>query len=338
MRHEKTEDLIRLAHMLASSAEGMTLDEMCDAMAKKRRTIERMRDALRQIFPQLEEELDGHAKRFRIREGLGAFFIAPTVSELQELSNAVKALRDEGHPKRAGTLSRLDKKIRGAMNDAARRRTAADLEALSALELTAVRAGPTPHEDAAMIETIRLARASMKALTFRYGGGTKSGRMRTVVPYGLLYERMNYLVGTEHGLPEPVIWRLDRISDIAVSDVTAHAPADFDLQAYANISFGVFHDGVEDVEFRVLPGRADDARTWRFHASQALRDEPDGSVIVTFRAAGMLELAWHLFTWGDQIEIVRPERLKVTMLEALESCLRAHRSRLQHKQKRVEIC
>ena len=325
MRHEKTEDLIRLAQMLASSAEGMTLNEMCDALGKKRRTVERMRDALRQIFPQLEEEADGHAKRFRIRGGLGAFFAAPTVAELHELSNAVKALRDEGHPKRAETLAALDRKIRGAMNDAARRKTAADLEALSALELTAVRAGPKPHEDAAMTETIRLARASMKALTFRYHGGRQSGEMRTVVPYGLLYERMNYLVGAEHGLPQPVIWRLDRISDIALSEVSAHAPPEFDLEEYASRSFGVFHDGVEDVVFRVLPGRADDARIWRFHASQALKEEPDGSVTVKFRSAGMLELAWHLFTWGDQVEIVRPERLKQTMLDALNSCLSVHK-------------
>jgi predicted DNA-binding transcriptional regulator YafY len=38
----------------------------------------------------------------------------------------------------------------------------------------------------------------------------------------------------------------------------------------------------------------------------------------------MLELAWHLFTWGDRIEIVGPERLKRTMAEALRTATRQH--------------
>jgi predicted DNA-binding transcriptional regulator YafY len=33
----------------------------------------------------------------------------------------------------------------------------------------------------------------------------------------------------------------------------------------------------------------------------------------------MRELAWHLFSWGDQVEIVAPERLKVVMGEALQA-------------------
>jgi predicted DNA-binding transcriptional regulator YafY len=31
----------------------------------------------------------------------------------------------------------------------------------------------------------------------------------------------------------------------------------------------------------------------------------------------MRELAWHLFSWGDQVQIVAPDRLKVMMREAL---------------------
>jgi predicted DNA-binding transcriptional regulator YafY len=37
----------------------------------------------------------------------------------------------------------------------------------------------------------------------------------------------------------------------------------------------------------------------------------------------MRELAWHLFSWGDQVEIVGPERLKAMMREALEAATRA---------------
>jgi predicted DNA-binding transcriptional regulator YafY len=52
--------------------------------------------------------------------------------------------------------------------------------------------------------------------------------------------------------------------------------------------------------------------------------QPDGSVVVTFRASGMRELAWHLFTWRDEVEILAPARLKQVMLEELALSLGRH--------------
>jgi predicted DNA-binding transcriptional regulator YafY len=37
----------------------------------------------------------------------------------------------------------------------------------------------------------------------------------------------------------------------------------------------------------------------------------------------MRELAWHLFTWGDQITILAPERLKAVMAEEIAAAGRA---------------
>jgi predicted DNA-binding transcriptional regulator YafY len=45
--------------------------------------------------------------------------------------------------------------------------------------------------------------------------------------------------------------------------------------------------------------------------------QPDDSVIVRFRADGMRELAWHLFTWGETVRILSPERLKAEMTAQL---------------------
>ena len=40
-------------------------------------------------------------------------------------------------------------------------------------------------------------------------------------------------------------------------------------------------------------------------------DEVDGSLTVRFRAAGHLEMAWHLYQWGEAVEVLAPERLRV---------------------------
>ena len=46
---------------------------------------------------------------------------------------------------------------------------------------------------------------------------------------------------------------------------------------------------------------------------------------VRFRASGMRELAWHLFSWSDDVEVIAPERLRLMLVEQLERALAVHR-------------
>jgi predicted DNA-binding transcriptional regulator YafY len=325
MRHEKAEALLELARHLAASAEGLTLDEMAEAGGVGRRTAERMRDALYGLFPQMEETPDGPSKRFRIPQGLDGFFQSPTTEELLEMSKAAAALRAAGAQSRAGALESLERKVRSAIRSSVLRRIVPDVEALVRAETIAVQAGPRPFEDEALIATIRHALMAMKALRFAYAGGRTPGAARTVTPYGLMFGRANYLVAAELGSLEPRNWRLDRLRHVEILDTAAAPPPDFDLQDYANLSFGVYQSDVEDVVLRILPHGAEEAIGWRFHPTQTIEAAADGSVIVRFRASGMLELAWHLFTWGDKVEVLAPQVLRETLLQALTSALARHR-------------
>jgi predicted DNA-binding transcriptional regulator YafY len=211
------------------------------------------------------------------------------------------------------------------MRSAALARIVPDLEALVQSETIAVQAGPRPHEDESLMAVIRQALMAMKALRFTYQGGSRPGARREVTPYGLMFGRANYLVAAETGAGDaPRNWRLGRMRDVEVLERTAARPPDFDLQAYANLSFGIYQEDVEDVVLRVLPESADEALSWRFHPTQAMAPQPDGAVVVTFRASGMRELAWHLFTWRDQIEILAPARLRELMVEELRLSLSRH--------------
>jgi predicted DNA-binding transcriptional regulator YafY len=270
----------------------------------------------------LEEVDDPPSKRFRIPAGLDGLFQAPTAGELAALSAAGELFAQQGATARAGALKSLEQKVLSATRAAARRRLAPDLEALLQAETIAVQAGPRPFEDEAVLATVREALLSMKALRFRYEGGATPGRVREVTPYGLLFGRSNYLVADEGAGPRN--WRLDRIADVEALDRPAMRPAGFSLQDYADQSFGIFHDDTEDVVLHVRASGREDALRWRFHANQQVEPLDDGSVIVRFRASGMLELAWHLFTWGDKVQVVAPEALKQTLADQLEIARRTH--------------
>jgi predicted DNA-binding transcriptional regulator YafY len=325
MRHEKGARLLELARLLASTAEGLTLDEIAERMAVARRTAERMRDAVWDVFPQMETVDDPPSRRFRIPSGLDGLFQAPTAEELAALTAAAEMMDRQGAAGRAAALRTLEQKVLSAMRAAARRRLAPDLEALLQAETIAVQAGPRPFEEESVLASVRGALKGLSTLRFRYEGGSSPGRVREVIPFGILFGRSNYLVAEEVGAGTgPRNWRLDRVFDVEVTGRPGAAPEGFSLQAYADESFGIYQDDTEDVVLRVRPHGADDARRWRFHARQKLEEQADGSILVRFRASGMRELAWHLFTWGDKVEIVEPPALKAMMASELEVARQTH--------------
>lgn len=323
MRHEKGARLLELARMLASSAEGLTLDEIGERLGVGRRTAERMRDAIRDVFPALEEVDEPPYRRFRIPSGLDGLFQAPSAEELAALDTAAKAFAAQGAHGRAGALRTLEQKVLSATRAAARRRLAPDLEALLQAETIAVQAGPRPFEDEAVLSGVREALKAGSTLSFKYAGGSTPGRVREVSPYGILFGRANYLVAAE-GKGDARNWRLDRLSEVEVTGRPATRPEGFSLQDYADESFGIYQDDTEDVALRILPASAEGALRWRFHANQSVEQQADGSVLVRFRASGMRELAWHLFTWGDQVEVLEPQRLKDILVEQIELARKAH--------------
>ncbi|CAL1691496.1 hypothetical protein MMB232_01637 [Brevundimonas subvibrioides] len=323
MRHDKAVMVVELARRLAASAEGLTLDDMARDLEVGRRTAERLRDAVIALFPATEEVFDPPQKRWRIRGGLSAFEQAPTTVELIELTRAAQGLRAAGEPGRAAALEGLERKLKSAMRSTTLNRLAPDLEALIRAETIAVQAGPRPGADEAMLATIRGAVLAQSPLGFTYSRPGAEARRRHVAPCGVMFGRANYLVAADRDSGKVQTFRLDRMSAVEAQPGFAPPPADFDLSVFASQSFGIYQDEIEDVVLSVRPQGAAEARGWRWHPTQSLEDQPDGSVIVRFRASGMRELAWHLFTWGDQVAILAPQRLKAVMAGELAAARRA---------------
>jgi predicted DNA-binding transcriptional regulator YafY len=321
MRHEKAADLLRLALLLAGSAEGLTLDEMAREIGVGRRTVERMRDALREIFPQMEDVDDPPTRRFRIPGGLDRLFQAPLPEELAALHRVADQAAAQGSKTTADHLHGLEAKLLASLRGSDRRRLAPDLEAVMQGEAIAIQPGPRPTENPALLGAVREAIKGGQAIAFRYQGGSNPGARREATPLGLILSRRNYLVAAT---PDVRTFRLDRLSDLEVLPQAGHPPPGFSLQAFADESVGIYQDEMEDVSLVFEPKAAPEASTWRFHASQTVEPLENGGVRVRFRARGMRELAWHLFTWGDTVRIEGPARLREVLTAELKAALAAH--------------
>lgn len=107
-------------------------------------------------------------------------------------------------------------------------------------------------------------------------------------------------------------FRLDRLRDARLVKRSFQRDPGFDLATHAAYAFGSYHDDREygEVIWRFAPKAAPVAREFTFHPRQDITEEADGSLTVRFRASGHLEMAWHLYQWGDQVEVLAPERLR----------------------------
>jgi predicted DNA-binding transcriptional regulator YafY len=106
-----------------------------------------------------------------------------------------------------------------------------------------------------------------------------------------------------------------RVEDIEAGEVLAESfefDAGFDIRDHARRGFASFVNDEEhgEVLWRFKPHAAAHARRYLFHPTQVLQEEPDGSLLVRFEASGHLEMCWHLYAWGDAVEVLAPEALR----------------------------
>lgn len=319
MRLYKVTQLIELARTLASSAEGLTIDEMALEARVDRRTAERMKAAIGHLFPQLDERLDGRHKRFFIPGGLERLFVRIEPDELAELDAAIDALESAGADARAVKLRSLARKIRGSQRRRDLNRLETDVEALAAAQVPVRSVGIRPIANGAHLEILRQAILEGRRLRLLYRIASGEESHRSVEPYGLLWGNAYFLVGPEKGRRRIKHWRLDRIVEMELESSFDGPPDDFNLRDYADGIFGTFYEEAEDIVLRFDADVADAARHFRFHQSQQLIELDDGRLEVRFRSGGLLEIARHVFTWGGGAEAVAPARLRQILRDELEA-------------------
>ena len=306
----KAIELLRLADLATSRYRGVTLDDVVEAFAVSHRTAQRMVQALAAAFPHAVEvtEDPDRRRRWAMRETPLARLRLGGAEELEALEMAAARLRSDGDTLQAVHLESLRDRLLAALPSPDARRAEADAEAMLEAHGAATRPGPMVAIDVATAEVVARALRGPFHLRFRYGG-----ELRLVEPYGVLLGARRYLVARQPAKGRELRhFRLDRIEDAEATEEWFARDANFSLADHAARAFGSFQDDSQHAEvvWRFAPRAADRAAEWRFHPRQTARRLEDGSLEVRFTAGGWLEMAWHLYRWGDSVEVLAPEALR----------------------------
>ena len=291
----------------------MSLQDIEQKFDVGRRTAMRMRDAILRNFPQAEEvETDERIKRWRLPSGVLNQLVYFSADELADLEFAGQLLRDRNRLDQAANLETMSAKIRALMDPNAFRMAEPDLEALLEAEGLATRPGPRPQIEVQVVEALRQAIKGCNRVKIRYRRRS-DGKVttRTVEPYGFLHGHRHYLIAWNRHLREGkfLTFSLPNIENVKVLDEYFERDPIFSLEDFAAQSFGFFQESPFDVEWLFSPKAADTAADFQFHPTQEMKRQKDGSLLVQFRAGSDLEMAWHLYMWGDQVDVIKPKSL-----------------------------
>lgn len=312
MSFTKAQDLLRLAQMAASRRGGVSLEDICTEFGVSHRTAQRMTEALDTTFANVTTTDAEDRRRYWRLDAPPSERLQPRQeTTIEALEIAARAARDQARLRHARALENLRDGLLARLTPRDASRSEADAEAVLAGLGQVMRPGPIvalrPEVTDAVIEALR----GPFRLRVRYGSA--DAEPRVIEPHGLLLGHRSYLVARQPARSEAILnFRMDRIHAAEVLEESFAFATGFALDDYAAKSFGVYQDPAQygEVIWRFSPEAAERASEFRFHPSQILESQDDGSLVVRFHAAGWLEMAWHLYQWGDKVEVVAPDGLR----------------------------
>ncbi len=301
-RYSRISDILDLAIFMSSKIQGVTISEIAQRYNVSRRTAERMRDSLTCIFPSVDEiETDDAQKHWG--------FINYSISNLisftpKEIANIEQLQRRTTNKEMKEELGKTVEKLK-SLNKKHSLPLENNIELYMQTEGYAVRQMPQYKISLETLDVIREAVQHSKIVT-----GIYHNKERLIEPLGMIYGEKIYLVAREKAKGDGIYnYLLHKFEQLKLTD-QSFDKGDFDLQAYTNLSFGVFHGDILNVKLLFSPELAEEASKFNFHPTQSGKWNDDGTYTVNFKASGSREIIWHVFRWGAGCKILSPLSLK----------------------------
>lgn len=315
MAFEKSLDLMRLAEMAASRHKGVSLVEITEEFGVNMRTAQRMIRGLEAAFPSVEFSTDQDRRRWwKLSDTRILGMQGIRDGELEALDMSIRRAHREGATNDVSNLIALRDRLLATMPSSHARRAEVDAEAMLEAQGYACRPGPRVKVEPNILGAIAVAIKAPFSLTIAYQGASDDVALdRMVEPYGMLLGIRQYLIARDIGNGRAFRrFRLDRITSAKITGQSFARDPEFNLDAYAAQSFGSYHSDAEyqPVIWRFVPSAAGAAKEFAFHPDQVVTEEPDGALTVAFTASGWVEMAWHLYQWGDKVEVIAPAELR----------------------------
>ncbi|AQT67309.1 HTH domain protein [Anaerohalosphaera lusitana] len=137
-------------------------------------------------------------------------------------------------------------------------------------------------------------------------------------PYHIFYNhRAWYVVGYSSIHDETRTFKLNRIKQLSVLKKRFIDGDKFDIAEYFGRAWSMIREGkVYNVTLRFSPRVARNVSEVRWHVTQQHSFNEDGSLTANFRVDGLNEIKWWILGYGDQVEVIKPAKLRKEVARA----------------------
>ena len=307
-RLNKTEQIIELAMMFQNSYCGLCIEDIEHHFECSRRSAERMKALLFDLFPEKVEEVPTFEKkkRWRFIKGTMNALISFTADDFANLEY-LKGLSNDDNKRKE--LDELIAKIKALTPQKNLQSLDTDVSAIMESEGFAVRQYSGVNIEPKILEELRTSMLAFKKIQFDY---PIKGEMKTITlnPYGLVIADKYYLVGYNEYVGDLRQYRVDKISNLTILDEYFEKDEKFSLTEYSNNSFGVYQEDPIDIVLEFDKSVANDVLNYHFHPTQKIKQLENENVQVEFTLGGTYAICQELFKWGCSVKIQKPVELK----------------------------
>lgn len=320
--------ILDLARFLATSYYGVTISEIMEKYEVSRRTAERMLNKIKENFDcDVVQITSDRQKKWRVKSEILPELIKFSLDDTLTLSVIEKDYKSRGDNNTSEFIKTLIDKIKVAQYHNILKLDN-DIESIMEKEGYAIRQYPKFDVNNELLAKLRKSIIASLKLKIKYNNDI--GLKRIICPLGILHSTKPYLIGLEinkdnekHEKIQNIIktYSILKIKEVKILDEYFEIPKNFNLQEFANNSFGIYQGEIMEVVLKFNKKIKDDVINYHFHPTQKMEIKKD-FVIVSFRASGDEAICWELFKWGDNVQIIKPKKLKEIYKNKLLSVLK----------------
>jgi len=310
-------DVIRLLE----ARYGATVEELAEETGVNRRTVFRDLQAIRDAgYPLVSErEADG---RLLYRFLTGFKKIPPITFSLPELMTLYLCRGQLDFLQGTPFQDDLDA-IFGRIRSSLPPRSVAHLERIARAAAPRFQGVRDYRGKRELLERLREALLYQYRCTIRYAPPRREAEEYLVDPYTLLFfSNSLYLGAFAHNRGALRLFLVDRLQEVTVSRERFEVPEDFRPQDLTGSAFGLIDGEPLAVRVRFAPQVAHLVRERTWNPDQQLAEAADGSLHLSFTAAGEKEILAWLYSYLPHVEVLEPASLRAAFRQGLLEGLR----------------
>ncbi|HMQ68299.1 MAG TPA: WYL domain-containing protein [Ignavibacteria bacterium] len=150
---------------------------------------------------------------------------------------------------------------------------------------------------------------------------------RLLDPYQIINEKGEwYLVAYCHSEKDIKTFSISRFKNAVLSRDKFEIKKDFDVNIYFENSFGIFEsDKIYNVKLFFDEQAARYIREKIWHRSQKIKENPDGSLMISLKVNSLEEVKFWILTWGKSCTVISPKKLKDDLKNELVYALKNYK-------------